>query len=142
MKKKILLSVFIIFLVLALIGCTGVTPVIPDEYQEEIIKEVVSNYWSALSNRQYELAKSYCILNGTFYLGAEEYQDMPYFGFATSTWEAYFNYIEINKNNAKANIDITLTVTVCFENICSSESETLYNYPMYLTKINGAWKLK
>ena len=67
---------------------------------------------------------------------------MPYFGSSTLTFNAYFSYIEINGNNAKANIDLTLTATVCFGDICSDASETLYNYSMYLTEINGAWKLK
>lgn len=142
MKNKFLLSIFVIFLILILVGCAGVTPVIPDVYQEEKVEKVINNYWLALSSRQYELAKTYCILNGKWYLATEEYQDMPYFGFSTLTWNAYFNYIEINGNSAKANINLTLTVTVCFEDICSTESETLYNCPMYLTKISGVWKLK
>mgnify|MGYP001095877290 CR=1 FL=1 len=142
MRKKIIVSVFVTLLVLVLIGCSGVTPVILDIGQEEKVKEVVINYWLALSNRQYELAKSYCILNGNAYQSAEEYQNVPFFSFSTTTFEPYFNYIETNGNNAKSNINITIKVTVCFEDICSSESEILNNLSMYLSKINGKWKLK
>jgi hypothetical protein len=42
-------------------GCSGVTIPSPDVNQEEEIKEVVNGYWSALSNRQYSLAKNYCM---------------------------------------------------------------------------------
>lgn len=142
MKREILISFLVILLILALTGCSMVTPIIPNDNQEEEIKGVVVNYWLALSNRQYELAKTYCILNGKFYLAVEEYQNMPYIGSSTLTFEPYFNYIEINGNNAKANINLTLTATVCFEDICSSESETIYNWSIHLTKISGAWKLK
>lgn len=67
---------------------------------------------------------------------------MPYFGSTTVVFTSYINWVKITGNNATANIDLTITVTVCFEDICSDASETLYNYPMYLTKINGVWKLK
>ena len=142
MKKKVLISFFIIFLVLVLIGCSGVIPEIPDGNQEEKVKEIINNYWLALSNRQYELAKTYCIPNGNAYQVAEEYQDMPYIGSSTLVFNTYFNYIEINGNNAKANFNLTLTATVCFDDICSSADETLYNFSMYLVKINDIWKLK
>ena len=145
MKRKYIFVVLFLILAMFLVGCSGdgipTTPGISIT-DEAKVKSVIQDYWLALSNRQYELAKTYCILNGKFYLLAEEYQDMPYFGFSTLTWNAYFNYIEINGNSAKANINLTLIVTVCFEDICSTESETLYNCPMYLTKISGVWKLK
>ncbi|GAH38293.1 unnamed protein product, partial [marine sediment metagenome] len=65
MKKKILLSVFVIFLVLILIGCAGIVP--PPLHNAEEILRTVDNYWSALSNREFELAKTYCIINGNAY---------------------------------------------------------------------------
>ena len=139
MKKNYFLIVLFLVIAVFLSGCGGVVTPATDEAK---VKSVIQDYWLALSNRQYELAKTYCILNGKFYLLAEEYQDMPYLGSSTLTFNAYFNYIEINGNNAKASIDLTLTATVCFEDICSDASEILYNYTMYLTKISGAWKLK
>jgi hypothetical protein len=139
MKRKYFLIILVLVLAMFLSGCSGVVTPATDEAK---VKSVIQDYWLALSNRQYELAKTYCILNGKFYLLAEEYQDMSYLGSSTLTFNAYFNYIEINANNAKANIDLALTATVCFEDICSDASEILYNYSMYLTKIGGAWKLK
>jgi len=142
MRKVYFLVILFLILAIFLNGCGVVTPPIPGEDQEERVKGTVNGYWSALSNRQYELAKSYCVLNGDAYNLAKEYQDIPYIGSSTLTFKVYFNYIEINGNNAKANINLTLTATVCFTDICATESETLYNYSMYLKKISGTWKLK
>lgn len=142
MKKKILLSVFVIFLIFILIGCSGVIPIIPDISQEEEIKEVINNYWLALSNKQYELAKNYCLPYGNAYYAVEEYQNLFDYDYITLNWILYINWVKIIGSNATVNTDITLVVTVCFEDICSSESETFYNYSMYLIKNNGDWKLK
>ena len=144
-RKYFLVILFLLVVTMFLVGCSGggipTTPGISIT-DEAKVKSVLQDYWLALSNRQYELAKTYCILNGKFYLLTEEYQDMPYFEGETLTWNPYFNYIEINGNNAKVNINLTLTVIVCFEDICSdATSETLNNLSMDLTKISGYWKL-
>lgn len=130
-----------LFLILAIFlsGCGGI--VTPDTSEAQI-EGTVNDYWLALSNRQYELAKSYCILNGEFYYLAEQYQDMPYIGSSTIRFIPYFNWIEVTGNNAKANINLTIIATVCFADVCSTGSETLYNYPIYLARISGDWKLK
>lgn len=142
MRKACFLLVLFLILAIFLNGCSIVTTVIPSINQEEGVKRIVTDYWLALSNRQYGLAKSYCILNGASYRLVEQYQDMPYFGFSTVTFIPYFNWVEITGSSAKANINLTLTATVCFGDICATESETLYNCPIYLARIGGAWKLK
>lgn len=139
MKKKILLSVFVIFLVLALIGCVGVTP---DLYQKDKIVKTVVNYWSALSNKQYELAKSYCIPHGNAYYAVEEYQSLFDYNYITLDWILVYNWVEIIGSKATVNMDITLIVTVCLEDVCSDENETLYNCSVDLIKIDNVWKLK
>ena len=139
MRKKIILSVFIILLIFISIGCSGINPIIPDINQEEEIKETINNYWLALSNKQYGLAKIYCVPYGDAYYAVEEYQNLFDYDYITLNWTSYINYVEINGNEATVNIDITLVVTVCFENICSTESEILYNYPMYLIKTDDFW---
>ena len=141
MKNKVLLLFFAIFFVLILIGCSGVIPVIPDENQEEKVKEVINNYWSALSNKQYELAKTYCIPYADAYHAVEEYQNMFDYDYMTLDWITYINWVKIIGSKATVNINITLNVTVCFGDICSSESENLFNYLMYLIKIDDIWKL-
>ena len=142
MKKKVFLLVFVIFLVLALIGCAGVTSIIPDLYQEDKVIKVVVNYWSALSNKQYGLAKTYCMPYGNAYYAVEGYQSLFDYNYMTLDWISYINWVKIIGSKATVNMNVTLIVTVCFEDICSSESETLYNYYIYLAKIDDDWKLK
>lgn len=142
MKKKYFLVILFLILAIFLTSCSVVTTVIPGINQEERVKGVVTSYWSALSNRQYWLAKSYCILYGEFYYLAEQYQGIPYLGSSTIRFIPYFNWIEVTGNNARTNINLTVISTICFGNICSTGSETLYNYPMHLAKIGGAWKLR
>lgn len=139
MKKKILLLIFVMFLILALTGCVGVIPPLLNNAEE--ILRAVDNYLLALSNREFELAKTYCIPDGNAYQAVEGYQDMPYIESSTLVFTAYLNYVETIGNNSEVNINLTLTAIVCFEDICSSESETLNNYFMYLTKIDDIWKL-
>ena len=136
MKKRIILSVLVISLVLILTGC-GVTPA-TDEIR---IKSIIQNYWLALSNRQYELAKTYCILYGEYYFMVEKYKDIPYVESSIWTFEPYFNYIEMTVNDAIANINLISIATICFGDICSNESATIYNWSMHLIKISGTWKL-
>lgn len=141
MEKKILLSVFVVFLVLALVGCV----IVPDVSQKEEIKEVINNYWSALSNRQYSLAKSYCIPNGNFYNNVDLviiYQDIPYYDLSKATWIPYINWVCIIDNKAVANIDITVNYAICFEGIYTDVSGMMKDYSIDLIKIAGDWKLK
>ena len=62
MRKKIFyISVFIIF-VLLLSGCTTGKPTVPEmPTDEKLIRGVIKDYYSALSNKEWGLAKSYCV---------------------------------------------------------------------------------
>jgi len=139
MRDKSLLLIFVVFLIFTLAGCSGI--VTPPLHNAEDILRTVDNYLLALSNREYELAKTYCIPDGNAYQTVEVYQGMPYFDSSTLVFSAYLNYVETSGNISEMNINLTLTATVCFEDICSSESETLNNYSMYLSKINEVWRL-
>jgi len=135
-----MLLVFVTFLLFVLVGCSGIIP--PPLHNAENILTTVNNYFLALSNREFELAKIYCVPNGNAYQMVEGYQNAPYLASSTLIFTAYLNYVETIGNNSEVNINLTLTATVCFEDICSSESETINNFPMYLTKSAGNWKLK
>jgi len=64
MKRKILLLVLVIFLILALMGCE---PHFLDGMDDEgIVEQIVYDYWMAIMNRQYELAKLNCIPGGVW----------------------------------------------------------------------------
>jgi len=141
MRKAYFLVILFLVLAIFLNGCGLVTP---DTDLAKEIKEVVCDYWEALSGRQWELAFTYCIPHGGFYNLAEEYQSLPYFGETETEFYPYFDWeaIEVYGNNALANIDLTITVTVCFGQVCTTSSEILYDYPMRLARIGGTWKLK
>jgi len=72
MKKKILLSVLVIILILVLVSCKPIPIGQPEEARAE---DAVYLYWQAITNRQYQLAKFYCILNGIWYNKTDEWEE-------------------------------------------------------------------
>ena len=73
MKRKILISFFVILLILALTGCDEmVAPELTDRFLAE---EAVYKYWQAIINRQYELAKCYCIIGGIWDNKVDEWEE-------------------------------------------------------------------
>ena len=71
MKKKVLLLVLVIALILALSGC-WIMPGFPEWMMAE---ESVYYYWGAIINRQYELAKWYCMPDGIWYNKVDEWEE-------------------------------------------------------------------
>jgi len=71
MKRKVLISFLVILLVLALTGC-GTIPYDPEDVRAE---QEVYSYWRAITNRQYELAKFYCITDGIWYNKTDEWEE-------------------------------------------------------------------
>ena len=64
MKSKVLILVLVIFLISILAGCE---PHFLDGMDDEgIVEQIVFDYWLAMMNRQYELAKCYCIPGGVW----------------------------------------------------------------------------
>ena len=72
MKRKVLISFFIILLILALTGCGMIPEGLPDWMRAE---EAVCQYWQAIINRQYELAKWYCVPDGVWYNKVDEWEE-------------------------------------------------------------------
>ena len=71
MKSKFFLSFFVIFIILALVGCWTL-PCDPEWVRAE---QEVYSYWRAITNRQYELAKWYCIPDGVWYNKVDEWEE-------------------------------------------------------------------
>jgi len=72
MKSRALLSVLVILLILILTGCGMIPPGFPDWAMAE---EAVYQYWQAIINRQYGLAKHYCIPDGVWYNKVDEWEE-------------------------------------------------------------------
>ena len=72
MKSKILIPFLAILLILVLTGCVVAPELITDRFLAE---ERVYNYWQAIINRQYVLAKLYCVIGGFWYNKVDEWEE-------------------------------------------------------------------
>jgi len=72
MKRKVLISFFVILLIFALTGCVVAPELTTNIFLAE---EAVYNYWQAIINRQYELAKCYCIIGGIWDNKVDEWEE-------------------------------------------------------------------
>ena len=72
MKKKVLISFLIILLILVLTGCVVAPELTTNKFLAE---EAVYNYWQAIINRQYELAKCFCIYGGIWDNKVDEWEE-------------------------------------------------------------------
>jgi len=76
MKRKVLLSVLVIILIVVLTGCGTGNGIIPPGFPEWMrAEEAVYDYWQAITNRQYDLAKWYCINDGIWYNKVDEWEE-------------------------------------------------------------------
>ena len=71
MKGKVLLLSLAIVLIFSLVGCWT----IPYEPEWDRAEQEVYSYWRAITNRQYELAKWYCINGGIWYNKVDEWEE-------------------------------------------------------------------
>ncbi len=71
MKRKILLSILVVFLIL--VGCSS--DFIDGEPEWMRAEYRVYQYWQAIINRQYELAKFYCIPDRIWYNKVDEWEE-------------------------------------------------------------------
>jgi len=153
MKRKVLLLVLVILLVLALSGC-GVMPGFPEWMMAE---ESVYYYWNAIINRQYELAKCYCITGGVWYNKVDEWEEyininsegeaslMIYLGKFYKPTEVIGEYIYDSDMRDEAIVYVQIiTHKIPFPGSNSHECD-VFEYETELHKQNyppGDWKLK
>ena len=145
MKRKVLISFFVILLILALTGCGMIAPGLPAWM---VAEETVWQYWMAIINRQYELAKWYCIFDGIWYNKTdewEEYININSEGEASVViyGPSFYEQSEAIGNNAIVYATIATTITA-FPGSCIHEGG-LFEYEIELIKETfppGDWKLK
>lgn len=137
MKKKIFLSVLIIFWVLTLIGCNG--GIITDESK---VRNVIQEYFSAINDQNWDEAKSYCIYGSDIYYETydlEEYIDDLIFQYGTVNFTLTIEIFGISiydSNYAQAYINGILAIS--YDSISDSSDEAGY---IYLERINNNWKI-
>jgi len=71
MKRKVLLLVLVMFLILTLSGCW----IMPGSPAWMVVEDTVYNYWQAIINRQYVLAKLYCVTDGVWHNKVDEWEE-------------------------------------------------------------------
>jgi len=71
-KRKFLISFFVILLILVLTGCAVAPELTTDKFLAE---EAVYNYWQTIINRQYELAKCFCVIDGVWDNKVDEWEE-------------------------------------------------------------------
>ena len=74
MKRKILLLILVAFLISILTGCEP--HFLDGEDEEGLVEQIVYDYWMAIMNRQYELAKYDCIPGGVYDHKTDELEEL------------------------------------------------------------------
>ena len=128
MRKKIVLSVLIIFLILTLAGCGN----------KEAIEKVIDDYWLALSNRQYELAQTYCIPDGSKYKYVEKLRKEQDPTIKTTFTSCITKWNWVKAGDAFVSTEMVITATGILGMSATETSPSVE----FLDKAGGTWKLK
>ena len=144
MKKKVK-KILLVILFLMLTGCTMVPP---GESLEDMAEQTVYDYWQAIINRQYELAKFYCIPDGIWYNKTdewEEYININSEGEASVViyQPSFYEQPEAIENNAVVYVRITVSIIPFPDSYIIGGD--VFEYETELIKQNhppGEWELK
>jgi hypothetical protein len=138
MRKKIFyISAFLIF-VLLLSSCTP--GLLTDE---ELILGVIDDFFSALSEQKWDLAKSYCVDGSNSHLFVdnvkERLDDHPFSecNSLTTNFSTDISKVEIFVNNAQAYGFLTLFIVCDDEKPFEDSADSIIS----LQKIDGNWKI-
>jgi len=148
MKRKVLLSALTITLILVLTGCL-VTPELTTD--KSLAEEAVYNYWQAIINRQYELAKCFCIYDGIWYNKIDEWEEYININsegecsFLIIYFDKFYKPTEVIEDNAVvyARIIIDNIILPCKK--MNGIDIDVFEYETELIKENypyGNWELK
>jgi len=147
MKKKVLISFFIILLILALTGCV-VAPELTDRFLAE---ERVYNYWQAIINRQYGLAKCFCIIGGVWDKKVDEWEEYININsegessYLIIYFDKFYEPTEVIGDNAVVYARIITDKEVFPTKKISGMDLDIFEYETELIKPNypyGNWELK
>ncbi len=132
MKRKYFLVVLFLILAISLSGCGVVT-------DEEKIRDVINEYFSAISEQEWGKAKSYCIYESNVYYETcflEVLIDSLYPSVVIINYQVDIFDIVITGNYANAYIDGSLTIITDGLSITNDSSGHFY-----LQKVSNNWKL-
>ena len=148
MKKKVLISLLVIFLILVLTGC-GVTPELTTD--KSLVEEAVYNYWQAIINRQYELAKCFCVIGGIWDNKVDEWEEYininseDYCSFLVIYFDKFYKPTEVTGDTAVVYVRIIADKIVFPCKKMIGLEFDVFEYETELIKQNypyGNWELK
>ena len=148
MKRKVLISFFDILLILALTGC-GMVP--PGESAEDMAEESVYHYWQAIINRQYELAKCFCVIGGIWDNKVDEWEEYininseDYCSFLVIYFDKFYKPTEVTGDTAVVYVRIIADKIVFPCKKMIGLEFDVFEYETELIKQNypyGNWELK
>jgi len=130
--KKWIVLVTIISLLLVVVGCTPSS----DEAQ---IESVINGYANAISNQNWNTAKSYCVEGSTYYILAEQLEDLLDQPGATGISIDYdITISNISVNGSLATASGSYSLVISGGGLSQDDSGSI---SMSLQKVNGSWKL-
>jgi len=137
-KNFFYISIFLVF-VLLLSGCSSVAPTPISE--ENLVKGVVYEYFLALSNNNWNKAKSYCVYGSDAYYGVEQMKNLfdTAHGMCSTvkfTFTTSISDVSINGNYAQVDATINMLITGCGDYASDSKYGTID-----LQKIGNSWKI-
>lgn len=134
MRRKYFLVILFLVLAIFLSGCGIIT-------DAEKVRDVIDEYFLAISDQEWEKAKSYCIYESDVYYETCDFEDYIDslnldFSFVDITFLVDIFDIRINGNDASAYVDGIL-------NIITDDSSIIDNSSghFYLQKVDNNWKL-
>ena len=131
--KKLALLILVVVLLLGLTGCGVITPAT----DEEKVESVVYEYFLAISDQDWDKAKSCCVSGSVMYDDTLQAQaSIEEFGISLNMI-VDITSTSVNGNYAEVYFD--LTVTMVLE---GTESEfQIDNVTFYLQKVGNDWKI-
>jgi hypothetical protein len=148
MKRKVLISFLVILLILALTGCEVAPELTTDRFLAE---ETVYDYWQAIINRQYELAKCFCIIGGVWDKKVDEWEEYININsegessFLIIYFDKFYKPTEVIGDNAVVYARIITDKEVAPTKKISGMDIDIFEYETELIKPNypyGNWELK
>lgn len=131
--KKLALLILVVVLLLGLTGCGVITPAT----DEEKVESVVSEYFLAISDQDWDKAKSCCVSGSVMYDDTLLIQTSIEGLGIIWNWIVDITSTSINGNYAEVYFDAT--VTAVFD---GTESEfQIDNVTFYLQKVGNNWKI-
>jgi hypothetical protein len=142
MNKKIFCISAFLILVLILSGCTGGKPTLPEmPTDEELIRGVIDDFFSAFGDMKWALARGYCVEGTEFYNAVvaeeEEIEDK-----ASTCNELILNFSfdvsEVDIDGDESQVYGYMTnIRTCDEDVEDNSDDATIS----LQKIDGSWKI-